>query len=86
MANCPFQDEQFDVILNILSPANYAEFTRLLKPGGLFVKVVPESGYLKELRDVFYDEPERTQETNPVERIAEHFDSVRRNELHMNFH
>lgn len=76
LANCPFQDEQFDVILNILSPANYAEFTRLLKRGGLFVKVVPESHYLKELREVFYDE-EKNRETDPVERMAAHFDEVR---------
>ena len=76
LANCPFQDSQFDVILNVLSPANYAEFTRLLKPGGLFVKVVPESSYLKELRNVFYDESERHKETDPVERVADHFEAV----------
>jgi len=76
LANCPFQDEQFDVILNILSPANFSEFTRLLKPGGLFVKVVPKSNYLKELREIFYDEPERDKETNPVERVADHFEAV----------
>src|SRR5699024_3822979 len=31
LANTPFQDNQFDVILNILSPSNYTEFNRLLK-------------------------------------------------------
>src|SRR5690625_2177608 len=48
LANCPFGNNAFDVMLNILSPANYAEFTRILKPDGLFIKVVPESGYLKQ--------------------------------------
>jgi len=76
LANCPFKDERFDVILNILSPANYAEFTRLLKSDGLFVKAVPESGYLKELRSVFYEDEERKEETDAVARFAEHFDSV----------
>jgi len=76
LANCPFQENQFDVILNILSPANYAEFTRLLKPDGLFVKAVPESGYLKELRSVFYDDEERIDDTDPVARFALRYDAV----------
>jgi len=76
LANCPFQDEQFDGIINILSPANYAEFTRLLKPNGLFIKVVPGSGYLKELRAVFYEEEKKQSETDPVERFSEHFELV----------
>lgn len=77
LANCPFQDASFDVVLNILSPANYGEFTRLLKPGGLFIKVIPEDGYLKELRDVFYEGVERSQETNAIERITDMFEDVR---------
>ncbi|WP_342506883.1 methyltransferase domain-containing protein [Sporosarcina sp. FSL K6-2383] len=76
LANCPFQDDQFDTILNILSPANYAEFTRLLKPGGLFVKAVPESGYLKELRAIFYEDKEQKDDADPVARVAEHFDEI----------
>lgn len=52
LANCPFADEQFDVILNILSPSNYAEFNRMLKKDGVVLKVVPESQYLKELREM----------------------------------
>lgn len=77
LANCPFQDKKFDTILNILSPANYAEFTRLLKPGGLFVKVVPENGYLKELREIFYDETKQQQDSEPVARFKEHFEAVK---------
>lgn len=77
LANCPFTDASVDTVLNILSPANYAEFTRLLKPGGLFIKVVPESGYLKELREVFYDEPKRQQEAEPHARVADVFESVK---------
>ncbi|WP_186671570.1 putative RNA methyltransferase [Sporosarcina sp. BP05] len=77
LANCPFQEGQFDVILNILSPANYAEFTRILKPDGLFVKAVPESGYLKELRAIFYDDEERIDDTDPVTRFAQHYDAVK---------
>ena len=77
LANCPFADEKFDVVLNILSPANYAEFSRLLKPDGLFIKVVPEKDYLKELRAIFYDEDERQQDADPPSRVAEHFRTVK---------
>lgn len=76
LANCPFRNETFDALLNILSPANYAEFTRLLKPGGLFVKVVPESDYLQELRAIFYGDKGQKEDTDPVARFAEHFDDV----------
>lgn len=85
LANCPFQEEQFDVVLNILSPANYGEFTRLLKAGGLFIKVIPEEGYLKELRAVFYDGAERPNETNATERITELFDSIETERLTYEF-
>ncbi len=85
LANCPFQGNQFDVILNILSPANYAEFTRLLKPGGLFVKAVPESGYLKELRAVFYEDKEQKDDADPVTRFAEHFDAVKTQRITYSF-
>lgn len=59
LANCPFADGQFDVILNILSPSNYSEFQRLLADDGLIIKVVPDSSYLQELRAFFYEETEK---------------------------
>ena len=77
LANCPFEDGRFDVVLNILSPANYAEFTRLLKPDGLFIKVAPESRYLKELRNIFYEDNERQQESEHVIRYSEHFELMK---------
>ncbi|MEK8131619.1 putative RNA methyltransferase [Paenibacillus filicis] len=54
LANCPFANQQFKFILNILSPANYSEFQRLITDDGLVIKIVPEQDYLKELREVFY--------------------------------
>lgn len=50
LANLPLQDSKFNIILNILSPANYKEFARVLSDGGIVVKIVPESNYLKEIR------------------------------------
>ncbi|WP_458123898.1 putative RNA methyltransferase [Paenibacillus sp. Z3-2] len=54
IANCPFQSQKFEFILNILSPANYSEFQRLLSDHGLVIKVVPNQDYLKELREILY--------------------------------
>nr|WP_309138313.1 methyltransferase domain-containing protein [Parageobacillus sp. VR-IP] len=54
LAHSPFKDNTFDVILNILSPANYREFQRLLNGNGIVIKVIPRSDYLKELREVFF--------------------------------
>ncbi|WP_245983290.1 putative RNA methyltransferase [Ammoniphilus oxalaticus] len=59
LVNTPFRDQQFDVILNILSPSNYAEFNRLLKTDGIVIKVIPQAGYLQELRKTLFDTPEK---------------------------
>lgn len=58
IAQCPFRDGRFDIVLNILSPSNYREFARMLKDGGAVVKVVPEAGYLQELREVLSVKPD----------------------------
>lgn len=50
LANLPFKDSKFDLILNILSPANYSEFMRVLNSDGIIIKVIPETNYLKEIR------------------------------------
>ena len=46
----PFIDGAFTAVLDVLTPAGYEEFRRVLAPGGLLVKVYPGGGYLKELR------------------------------------
>lgn len=50
LANPPLTNQSCHCILNILSPANYQEFKRMMVPGGLMIKVVPRKNYLKELR------------------------------------
>jgi 23S rRNA (guanine745-N1)-methyltransferase len=59
LANSPFADQSFHVILNILSPSNYKEFKRILVEDGLVIKVVPRPDYLKELREALFDDIER---------------------------
>ena len=78
LAKSPYNENSFDTIFNILSPANYAEFKRLLKPGGKVMKVVPQEGYLKELRQQAFahSEKERYSNEQTVERFAESFAQV----------
>lgn len=59
LAKSPLADQSFHVILNILSPSNYKEFKRILVEDGLVIKVVPRPHYLKELREVLFDNNEK---------------------------
>lgn len=61
ITNLPFADKQISHLLNIFSPSHYQEFRRVLAPKGKLIKVVPESAYLKELRELFYDGREEKQ-------------------------
>ena len=38
-------------MLDVFTPANYAEFGRILKADGVLVKLAPRAGYLHELRE-----------------------------------
>lgn len=53
LSHLPFKDRTMDVIVNILSPVNYRDFKRVLKDDGRVYKVVPDQGYLKELRKLY---------------------------------
>ena len=46
----PVSDASMDVLLDVLTPADYAEFRRVLKPDGLLIKVIPGTEYLREVR------------------------------------
>lgn len=59
LASLPLKSEQFDIVLNILSPANYDEFNRVLKKNGILIKVVPEQDYLQEIRRAVFESSER---------------------------
>ena len=47
----PFADGSFTCVLDILTPASYGEFRRLLAPGGCLIKVWPAEEYLREIRE-----------------------------------
>ena len=50
ITNIPVANQSQDVVLDILTQANYKEFQRILKPGGIIIKVIPGEDYLIEIR------------------------------------
>lgn len=46
----PLPDHSVDCVLDVLTPADYSEFTRVLKKNGRVLKAIPGENYLKELR------------------------------------
>ncbi|MFB5760786.1 putative RNA methyltransferase [Paenibacillus medicaginis] len=84
LAKAPFADVQFHCILNILSPSSYGEFKRLLADGGMVIKVVPESGYLQELRETLHGASGAQSYSNQAtqELFESHFQLIDRRRVH----
>ena len=60
----PLADESVDALVNVFSPLSAEEFSRVLRPGGLFCYVVPSARHLWEMKQVLYARPYE----NPVKR------------------
>lgn len=71
LTNLPFADASFDTILNIFSPSHYREFKRVLKSDGCVVKVVPQTGYLQELRAIYHPDGEAYSNEAVIQRFTE---------------
>ncbi len=54
IADLPFLPSSFDIVLNIFSPANFAEFSRVLKEPGRLVIVSPGPRHLNGLKEIIY--------------------------------
>lgn len=52
--NLPFEDNEFDLILNIFAPHNEEEFTRV--SNRYILKVIPNKEHLLELKQVLYED------------------------------
>ncbi len=50
LGNLPLRDHSVDILLDVLTPADYGEFSRVLSQDGLLLKIVPGKLYLAELR------------------------------------
>lgn len=51
LSNIPLRSNSIDILLNILAPANYGEFSRVTSDNGYIIKAVPGQSYLLELRE-----------------------------------
>lgn len=85
LAHSPLEDHSCLVLLNILSPANYLEFKRMLVPNGLIVKVVPRTNYLVELREALYHDTDKKvyQNDETVSLFKQHFQLL--DTIHLNY-
>lgn len=75
LTRLPVADNSVDVILNLFSPAHYDEFRRVLKQNGRLLKLVPQSGYLQEIRALAADRLKHGEYRNDavVRHLAEQF-------------
>lgn len=53
----PFADNSADLLLNVFSPEADAEYLRVLKKGGIMIRVIPLEKHLFELKAAVYDKP-----------------------------
>ena len=51
LSRLPIRNEGLHVLLDVLTPADYREFSRVLQPEGILLKVIPGKDYLREVRD-----------------------------------
>ncbi|MDR0928494.1 MAG: methyltransferase domain-containing protein [Oscillospiraceae bacterium] len=61
----PLQDGAVGAVLNVLTPANYTAFARVLAPGGALLKVIPGADHLREIR-ALAGKAEKAQEAEQV--------------------
>lgn len=83
LARLPLQDGCIDGILDIFSPANYAEFHRVLSEHGLVIKVIPTAKHLQEIRDKAKEQlaDETYSNAKVLQHFQEHFELVRQVEV-----
>ena len=67
----PLADGAADVLLDCFSPLALEEFRRVLRPGGVFLYVVPAADHLWQLKEGRYDQPYANEEKEtPYEGFA----------------
>lgn len=74
----PFESESADCIINCFSPAADEEYYRVLKKGGMLIRVVPLEEHLFSLKEAIYDKPY----LNPsASAVSEYFETAECREI-----
>ena len=53
----PIEDQSIDLLINLFAPYDASEFSRVLKDGGILLRVFPREKHLWELKTAVYDVP-----------------------------
>jgi len=87
LTRIPLQKGSIDVLLNILTSANYEEFQRVLSKDGIIIKVVPGNDYLKEIREIVKPQLFNKEYSNDgvVEYFEKHIKILEKRTLHYQF-
>lgn len=62
----PMADASVDLLLSIFSPFAADEFSRVLRPGGLLLSVIPGEKHLIEMKRLLYDDPYENQPSDEI--------------------
>ena len=83
LGRIPIVTNSTGAILNILSPANYPEFKRILIPDGIILKVVPGEKYLHEVRALAKERLRHGKYSNEnvVQLFKKHFSLIESREI-----
>ena len=83
LSRLPLENGTVAAILNVLSPANYPEFSRVLRPCGAVLKAVPGERYLAEVRALAKGRLRRDGYSNErvVQLFAERFEILETREI-----
>lgn len=73
--NIPITTNSIDVIIDFLSPYSESEVKRVLKKGGMFIKVSPNKNYLLELRQAL-GLNEYQKQAKVIDNLAKHFKNI----------
>ena len=62
----PLADNACDAVLSVFSPNAAAEYRRVLKPGGVLLRVYPLKNHLYSLKKAVYETPTRNEEKGEI--------------------
>lgn len=73
LTRLPVETGCMDAVIDVLTPADYSEYGRVLKKGGRLIKALPQSDYLIEIRSMLGDKLRGDGYSN--ERVLSHLQS-----------